>query len=329
MTPTGFDSLERWTCVNECGDDSIENEVFAGQCLFAAFEGCDEADFNVAELRVECAVCGEGYCLPEGETDECHEIENDHMNRYVSVREGIQRACQECGEDEYPDAESNTCMSCDILDDCAKCGWRDETLICLNCEAGYVLDIETGECLEDEFCHLETPFYDFAAEGCVEDCGIGRTPQNGICHNCVDTFGAGPDTCVSCEADAYDVFCVECPEGYWIDDDTGYCTQDCPEGATEDGCELDEEDNVIITECVPGLRLVNNVCILPCDIGTYWNTDSAACEDVAANCIEQTIPDVCDLCEGGAGTLEGTAECFYQCPCGYYMESVDGHLMCS
>lgn len=101
-----------------------------------------------------------------------------------------------------------------------------------------------------------------------------------ICTRCQSGFYLHMDNCAS-----------NCPNGYFSDDDTGYCLPclpPCFDCSSEDNC----------TECIPDYYLNhdNGHCEASCPVGSY-HRDNGICDSCSDKCLHCSGPNDCHQCD--------------------------------
>jgi len=277
---------------------------FEGVCINEYCASCIDA--------ISCSSCVDGRW-----GDQCT-FECQCLGGSCWQSEGI---CVSCPDGYYNDF---VCVQCP--DNCKRCNWK----ACLECNEGYMLDIEDQQCITANrldtcigvynartgFCSLcENGYWGFS---CNEPCGnycINKdcNKDNG---NCPCKSGHYGDTCknncsIGCataECSKHG-FCYPCRGGFYGYYCTGSCMSNCVECFNRDTC----------VGCKPGYWGSN--CSMSCSTGCISGTCSQAsgiCE-----CAEGYYGPTCQPC--GAGCVGGICQMSGECSCqpGYYGNRCD------
>uniref|UniRef100_A0AAY4DKJ2 P/Homo B domain-containing protein n=1 Tax=Denticeps clupeoides TaxID=299321 RepID=A0AAY4DKJ2_9TELE len=162
---------------------------------------------------------------------------------------------------------------------------------------------------------------------CVSKCPAGYLGDRNRCKrchfSCKTCEGSRSDQCTSCKNGHHlteDTKCVlECPEGFYIKEDSRECEECDPSCQTCSGPELDECETC--RDCEDTHFLIEGHCVVDCPDGFYDDTESGVCGRCHLDCRLCDGPDAdeCDMCADPEATFHNRA-CLPPCPSHTYRD---------
>ncbi|MGH0156290.1 UNVERIFIED_CONTAM: hypothetical protein FKN15_031152 [Acipenser sinensis] len=333
--PSGyFEDVETCTkCIPECKACKYDSTscqachqdyvLYQNRCMTT----CPDEHFP-AEGHCKRCTPGCKKCVEHGICSEC----NNHFFLHLEV------CVDKCPVDFYEDTQSQTCSRCHS--DCAECDGPDpdECVSCADssavlyggqcfqeCPDGTYHDMDTGDCQDcDRTCQTCKGSSSSDCITCIEgmvknkqghcvthwDCPLSSyQDKRGVCRHCHKSChlctGPTQHECLSCTESHYllnNTCLVQCPDGYYKDEDGWRCV---PCHSSCGTCSGQYE------------------CSRSCDTGYYFNASTEGClrcHPSCKVCVGSEHTD-CVTCQRNYFFLRAQGRCYFSCPEGYYKNS--------
>ncbi|XP_058866401.1 proprotein convertase subtilisin/kexin type 5-like [Acipenser ruthenus] len=195
---------------------------------------------------------------------------------------------QECPDSTYHDMDTGDCQDCDRT--CQTCKGSSSS-DCITCIKGMVKN-KQGHCVTHWDCPLSS-YQDKsgACRLCHKSCHLCTGPTQHECLSCTESHYLLNNTCL-----------VQCPDGYYKDEDGWRCV---PCHSSCGTCSGQYE------------------CSRSCDTGYYFNASTEGCLRCHPNCkvcVGSEHTD-CVTCQRNYFFLRAQGRCYFSCPEGYYKNS--------
>ena len=176
--------------------------------------------------------------------------------------------CFTCNSGYGLNPTTELCVDCTGMANCAQCNHDGTNILCTTCDATFTPTADQLTCAASiDNCQALDSGNPLECETCVS--GYGQPTARTTCVTCDDATVTDVENCNTCDITftPYTATCTGCADGYELEN--GECVQVC---ITFDGdrcteCSssptqyyLDEESGECVTECPEGTTLVDTTC---------------------------------------------------------------------